>query len=349
MLIYIDGFDSYTTTDLPKRWSDNTGAGGWAIGSSAGRNGTGCLQVTTTNARQQARTFLGNKASVVVGFAFKCTGLGAAAGSPICTLYDVANPHIVLKVDSVGNLLLFSGTTQIASYGAGIIANAWYYIEIKVTISNSISANTCVIRVNGVAVITPAATTNLRQGGGSNNSVDRFVLGVDGTWTSSLTISYDDLYMFDSSGSTNNGLIGDIRVETIMPTGAGTTTQWTANTGSNYAAVNESTQNGDTTYVATTTVTNADTYAMGDLSSTPATVYGVQLAITARKDDAGTRTVAGSIKSGSTTYDHASTNALGLGDSYTTLIDLWETDPNGSIAWTGTSINALEAGIKLAG
>lgn len=66
-----------------------------------------------------------------------------------------------------------------------------------------------------------------------------------------------------------------------------------------------------------------------------------------RKDDAGGRVVSTQVRSGGS--DFTSPKQISVGDQYAVYTDVWNTDPNGNIAWTGATINAVEAGIKIVG
>jgi hypothetical protein len=84
---------------------------------------------------------------------------------------------------------------------------------------------------------------------------------------------------------------------------------------------------------------------MGNLAAlTSQTVYGVQVNAAVLKDDAGAKSVATFVRSSSTNGDGASTV---LGTSQVYVSQVFETDPNGSIAWTEASVNAMEAGVKV--
>ena len=355
-LIYIDGFDTYATADITLRWSFAPGANSGmakAIESSGGRNGTGCIALTFPAALtgQMSRSLGGSRSSVVVGVAVKLNSLANGITGVFLSLFEGSNHQVWLATNTVGDLILGSGSSIITTYGAGFTTGVWYYVELKVTISNSIAADSCIVRVNGTTVINPAAGTNLRQAS-TTASVDSVAIGGRGNWatTNSVILRYDDLYTLDNSGSMNNDLLGDIRVEAIRPSGNGSSTQFTpVGAANNWDCVDEAAEDGDTSYVASSTVGQEDLYAIGDLVSTPANVFAVQVCAIGRKDDAGSRTITSAIKSGGSVYDHGSVKTLGLGDTYSTLIDVWELDPNGNVAWTGSSVNAMEAGVKLVG
>jgi hypothetical protein len=108
-----------------------------------------------------------------------------------------------------------------------------------------------------------------------------------------------------------------------------------------YSLINEATPDGDTSYVTDSTPGHYDTYVFDDIDS-GATVYGVQLNLYARKDDAGTRQIAPVIRHSGT--DHDGTTVT-LGTSYGFTRELHDKDPTGT-DWTPSTVNANEYGVK---
>ena len=186
------------------------------------------------------------------------------------------------------------------------------------------------VRINGTTEITYTGDT--RNGG--NASSDRITfcgvnnLGID--WW------FDDVYMLNGSGSTNNDFLGDVRVAALLPSGAGASTQWTPLSGANYTNVDDATPDDDTTYNSDATAGDKDTFALPSLPSTAATVYGVQTLTWDRKDDAGSRTLRHVVRESSTDYESADLTVL---DAYTYHRAVWETNPNSGSAWTDADID----------
>ena len=207
-------------------------------------------------------------------------------------------------------------------------------------IADSISASTCVIKVNGVVWVTVATSQDTKSS--SNAYFNEFRIGLDNN-VSGDEIQFDDLYIIDTSGSVNNDFLGDCKVVTIYPSANGTTNSWTASTGSNYQCVDEAQHNTDTDYVSSSTATQLDLYAMGDI--TGGTVLGIRVVNVARKDDAGTRTAVQAVRTGSTNYFAGS--AYSVGDNYTYYGNIWENNPNTTSPWSSSEINGMEAGIRL--
>lgn len=99
-------------------------------------------------------------------------------------------------------------------------------------------------------------------------------------------------------------------------------------------------------YVYDATVGHEDLYNPPALSVTPSNIYATAVKLYVAKPDAGTRTVSMRQKSGSTD----SPGREGTQSPSTTfgwLASYFETDPNGNIPWTLSTLNAAQIGFKI--
>jgi hypothetical protein len=243
------------------------------------------------------------------------------------------------------DLLMNTGGTVTFRRGAGtalgtstftFAGNTEYYVEFEATVGDS---------PNGSLVMKVA---DLTSDDNAETSIEFTVSGVDtrvlGTaWTDvriyglGLTTYVDDLYIDDAD------LLGNLYVETLETTGAGTDTDWTPSAGSNYAAVDDTpSMDDDTTYNETTTATDSDLYAMGTIA-TAGTILGVQVS-------AGVRVTTGSdnvrlqVREGTTTgegVDQAISST-----SYVGIHEMFLVNPDTSAGWEDAEIAAMESGIK---
>jgi hypothetical protein len=336
-LLFIDGFDHYATADITKKWA--TAGANNTIESSSGRRSGGALRCTSTD-NDLTRTFAATS-TVIVGFAINPSAY--AANGQLIQLMDSGTVQCTLFLNTDGTLSVFRSTSTAVTDGtsvASIPTGSFSYIEFKVTIADSISAGSCKVRLNGVDIITVATGQDLKAT--SNTTANSLRLSSSSTLASTVLL-FDDFYLCDATGSTNNDFLGDVRVDAIYPTADGNYSQFTPSTGSDhYALVDETTPN-TTDYNDGTTVGHRDSYAMGNLSAlTSQTVYGVQVNAAILKDDAGAKSAATFVRSSSTNGDGAS---AALSTSQVYVSQVFETDPNGSIAWTETTVNAMEAGV----
>lgn len=331
-LLFIDGFDHYATADMLKKWSTQ-GTYSPTINATAGRRGGGGLVVGSTSTSTSLSKSLSAVSTVIVGVAFKI-GSTAQAGETI-RLYEGATQHISLYYSS-GTFKLYRGSntgTLLATGTTSVSASTWVYIELKVTIHDTTGAYE--LRLNGV---TEFSATNVdTRNGGTSGVVDSVSLG-------GYTGTFDDFYLCDTSGTTNNNFLGDCRIDTLYPSGAGNYTQFTPSTGSNYTCVDETTPN-TTDYVSSATSGNRDSYAFADLAALGSeSIYGVQVNAYAQKSDAGTRSLGTMVRLSGTDADGAS---VGLGTTtYSYISQVFEKDPSAA-AWTEANVNAAEFGVKV--
>ncbi|WP_155301359.1 hypothetical protein [Cupriavidus necator] len=333
-LIFMDGYDHYATADITKKWTSLFGA--VSIGATSGRRGGGAMSVPGTS---HAIKTLPPSASFVVGSA---VNFSALASQVIFTLLDAGNVQCDLRLNLDGTLSVTRNGTALSggTSTSALTTGNFYFIEFKVTIADSISANSCKVRVNGVDWITVATGQDTKST--ANASANQIRLGAVGN---NNAMTFDDLYVCDQSGSSNNNFLGDVRIDTLYPTSDGANAAWATSSGStHYTLVDDATPN-TTDYVESSTVTQKDTYGFSDISHTPVNIFGVQLSIAALKDDAGDRLVKAVTRSAGTDY---SGTAQALGTSQLYYSEIRETDPATSAAWTKTNLNAAEFGVECA-
>lgn len=331
----IEGWESSTVlADYAGKWTTLTAN---LIGSSAGRFGNGLR--ATTNLHQASRTF-DAQATWIVGVAFRFTALPSSTVGFIALL-DGAIIHCGVGLQtSTGLLVAYRGTTAtvLGASAVPLSPNTWYYVEAKFTISDTVGV--AVVRVNGATVINLASQDTRNAGNASAN-----VVQIGPQSTPGASYDFDDVYIFDATGAVNNDVAGDCRVEQLLPSGAGATTAWTPSAGANYAAVDEVPPNGDTDYVSSATAGQTDTYAFGDLSvASSGTVKAVQATVQARKDDAGSRSLAVVARPGSTDRVGAT---QAVADTYAAYPQLWDTNPDTAAAWTVAAVNSSQFGTRL--
>lgn len=156
----------------------------------------------------------------------------------------------------------------------------------------------------------------------------------------SINQIYDDFVLMDDSGSTLNDFIGDCRINTVYPTSAGDTTQWTPISGSNFDNVNDSPAN-DAVYNSDHTAGNRDLYNVGDLGAV--SILHVSTLYRLVNSDAGSRQVKTIAKVSGTVYDgptvSPSTTVLYFTSDFTV-------NPATGLQWTYTEFNAAQFGVE---
>jgi hypothetical protein len=112
--------------------------------------------------------------------------------------------------------------------------------------------------------------------------------------------------------------------------------------------ISEAQQDGDATYIYSSTVGQEDLYSFSTLASQsyfPQSIVGVVPFAILKKSDAGARTVSVRCKSGAT--DVAAITDAAVPNSYAHRSGFLGTDPATSAAWTTTGVNAATVGVKL--
>lgn len=351
-LLFLDGFDHYVTADITKKWTSIFG--GTPVIASSGRRSTTALQSatgTSTAAGSISKSLPSAISTIIVGTALYLANLSSQSqhlNNIFLMLFDGATGHIGIGVDSVGALVASRGATNIsygthlgASAGGLISTGVWNHVEAKVTIHDS--TGSVEVKLNGVTVLN---LTNIDTRNGGNASVNVIYIGQFNS-SGGTHFRFDDFCICDTAGSTNNNFLGDVRIDTLYPSGNGNYSQFLGSDGNstdNYLLVDETTPN-TTDYNDGSAVNDRDSYAIGNLSALSSqTVYGVQVNAAILKDDAGSKSAATFVRSSSTNGDGSS---VALSTSQTYVSQVFETDPNGSVAWTETTVNAMEAGVKV--
>ena len=337
-LLFVDSFDHYATADILQKWTtkdDTIEIGAY------GRNSTNGLRCSGGNADEVnvVYTRTANTNTCIVGFAFKwVTHTGAALS--ILDIRDSATTHVALLLDNTGILTVYRGlgTTLLGTTSATLASGTYYYIELKVAIHDT--TGTVDVQVNGSNVL---SLTGQDTRNGAAAQWTSICLGNAINNTSNKTFDYDDFYLADSSGATNNDLLGPIRVKAILPDGAGASTDFTPSAGSNFQNVDEASTDGDTTYNSESTAGDHDTYTYAALGLS-GTVKGVQTNLMVRSDGAGSETIAPMVRISSTDYQGTTANVT---TSYADSRQVYETSPATAAAWTVAEIDGAEFGIKL--
>lgn len=346
-LLYCDGFSHYATADLAKKGWTAAGTAAAGIGATSGRRSGGGLLCPASGASNSTshvtRTFAA-AATWIIGVAFK---IGAApnASATVISLFDAGVEQVDVRYKIDGTLVVTRDGTALTSgtSAVSLTPGIEYYIEFKVTIANSISAGTCKVRLNGVDIITVATSQDTQNTANATANQVRLGSSIGNSLNATSIMTFSDLYICDSAGSTNNDFLGDSRVDTIFPTSDGNYSQFTCSTGSSHFALVDEASVNTSDYNDGGTVNDRDSYGMGNLSALASqTVYGLQVNAACLKDDAGAKSAATFVRSNSTNGDGASA-ALGTSQSF--ISQIFETNPDGSVAWTETTVNAMEAGV----
>ena len=208
MEIFWDGFDKYAPLNAYAAYS--TMGNEWTS-IPPGGNGmfvpgrfTGSLALQIQGGNTAGRTLPGNYPRLIGGIAMQPTLAGYCG-----VLFNdtTSSSQCTLGFNPSGYLVLWQGGingTQIASSSTPITANSWHYVEWDLTFASS---GNYTVWLDGVQLFT--GTGNLKTTGNSYANITQLY---------GNNCNFDDMYLFDNTGSTNNTQRGDSRVETLFPT-----------------------------------------------------------------------------------------------------------------------------------
>ncbi len=330
-LLFMDGVAHYS--NVAQKW--NSTSGGPSIAS--GPPGVKALSLSGGSGGQSVSKSIASTSEVIVGCRIKYNII-PNGDRGIIRLQESSAIHLDVRIAATGQLRVTRNGTTLATGTTALTAGSIYYIELRGLINDSTGQYE--LRINGVTEVS-GTSADTRNGGTGIVDTVVFHTGVD---NGSINLLVSDIYICNAAGSLNNTFLGDVKVETLYPTGAGTTTNFTPSAGSNYQNVDDVTPDGDSTYNTDATAGDKDTFAMGDLATTAGSVLAVQQIVCCRKDDAGSRTLHTVMRSGGTDYEGGDT---AVGDSYANVFGLRETNPATSAAFTISDVNGMEAGYKV--
>lgn len=241
-----------------------------------------------------------------------------------------------LRLDSSRQVVIYrgaAGNTLVATVPTVLALNTWYRIELLV--STGVGAQPFELRIDGVsAYSTPFDQTNVAM------TVPDMGKPVNKNGNT-VNFYYDDWAVSDS------GFIGAGACTFLLANANGSVAQWTAGTGtSDWQEVNEIPVDTITYIRNPATVNNVDLIKFETLASkgyAGKQINGVKGYSTLRLET--TATVSSGLyrmKSGATSVDLANYSSLSI--SVTNFLFFRATDPNTSLPWAESAINAVELG-----
>lgn len=332
-VLFIDGMDIYgATSDLESRY-DAVNVDDIAFGAAIGRFGGGGIIISNSRKYIQ-KSIPGTPETVIISFAlFRASTTSSFIAEDIIYIKNnVSNLLLLENQQNTSNLRVSTGNTLIGTVSIGL--NAWHWISIKVKADSS-GGGTIDIYVDrknrfsylGQTVVSGSETCN------------DFQFGAD----TDQDYTYDDLIICDNAGSAPfNDILDDRRIDTVFPDGAGSSTDWTPDSGSNYARVQ--TADGDTSYVEADTSAEKDLYTMDDMSFSPDVIDGVNVVALMKNPDSGATEVKLKIKE-NVTEDTGSD--LSIGSDYAYQDEFFLENPDTLSAWVEAEVNAMQAGMEI--
>lgn len=343
-VLMTEGFDMYNGTGgqigLQALWSITGSPAVFSL--TGGRFGGQSLQMAGQNGFAPNPSWIrrlingaGTTTSLSLGMAvYFANGIDSNRGIEFCNTGFGVQCGVGFNSNQSAYIYSGAGGTTYAVTSAGVIpVNSWNYWEVELVVHSS--AGTMNLYMNGSLLLSLTGLNTAAAGGGIGYLQFYIPISTASSWVRII----DDIYVTDSATK-----LGESRIETLRPA-SDNTAAWTPSSGANnYSRVNETTVDGDTSYVQTATIGAQDLYTIGSLSSTPASIWSVNVVSFAEKTDATTRLLYNTVKSGSTSSDGSSVN---LSASYTRYDRVLSTDPATSAAWTASGVNNLLIGPKV--
>jgi hypothetical protein len=341
-IVFVEGFDYYAATvtaatSVAGKWTINSGTSAALV---SGRFGGLAFEHAGSTQRLLTRTVPATS-TLAFGFAIKIVDLNAIDASRQLVEFRDAGTGIQfgIGIDTSKQIFIYRaaiGTVLATGTGAALTENAWHYIEVVGTIHNSTGAVT--VYVDGASYVSVSGTDTQGQAGSTMDTIR--MVACAATSAEPNHFVWDDIYYCDTAVA-----LGECRVDTLRPSADTADSDFTPSSGGdNFAMVDETQADGDTTYVASATATDLDFYTMGNLPVSPATIHAVQITMLARKDDATTRALRTKIRSNG---DVANGATSAMSSTFQFFDDLHEQDPDSAGAWTAPAVNALDAGVEV--
>ena len=355
-IIFNDPFDSYANVaDASAAWSIS-GTDSHILFDTVGRNGTGkCMRfVDNLGVYQHALRGYAPRATIFCEFNLKIVGSPKSNAVKIVTLWNDGTYQMSLVMAATSGLVYFTKneTTNLgasASAGRAFRPGVDYWVEIKYTMSNSISANDCILTVNGEEWINIDAGVDTSQN--VNQTTNGISLGpIAGSSNDAREMLFDDFVLLDGTGSAPyNSTLGNHRCDVLRAIGTGATNQWVgsdADSVDNHLHVDEVTPDGDTTYNESATPGEIELYPVGALPVTAVEILAVNATSVARKTDSGARISRSMVRTGAANFegpDHYLSD-----NNYLRADGIFELNPDTGVAWTPAEIAVpVQVGIKV--
>jgi hypothetical protein len=336
-LEFMCGFDYLDTTTLTAHFTANSGA----VQTSVVRNGTKAW-LTLGAIEALYKTGLSNAATRVLGFGYYTSILGGEARCFVSiadgTPGTSGNNQISLVRATDGKISAYRGLAPGGVPGGTLLGTSsnvlsqatWYYIEIVVTVDNTVGS------------------VEVYVDGSKSGWID--LSGID---TQSTANAYANAFGFGSSSNGTSQYFDDVYCKSdgtrfgpgacrsYLPDANGAVRQWTPSTGANdYAVVDEIPPNGDTDYLESTAAADVVTLGFPAIGTTNA-IKAVQVLTYGKTTTSGTIRAVSRI---------SGTNYFGtsraLGSSYAYLANIWQNSPATSSPWTDSEIDGAEFGVE---
>lgn len=340
-LVFMEGFDHYGTDTNNMVLGEWVSVGGsLALNTASPRTGTHSLTTTSSSPGYLELGVPGlSRTSLGFGMAINFGEVPGSTFSFLRFINDENDIQMNLAVTNAGAIISNIGSNTsgpgLGQTANGVISfNSYNHVECFTTIDNAVGV--VQIRVNGVEVLN---VTGVDTAANPPNYVTNLELRTLGSVGNPGYI--DDVFVWDTTGTTNNDFLGQRHVVTMLPNANEVTQEWT---NGDFTAIDDLEQDGDTTYITASDSTPVTSeFGFGDIPAGYADVAGVQLKSLIRKDTVGGASFQQSIISSASVDDGQD---RGVTDGYTYHTDVFDQNPATATDWTVPTVNAATARVR---
>lgn len=332
--LHADGFEDSTIAQMGVEY---VVVNSWAWSLATGRRAS-TSAILMTDIGYMAKVFGGTSSTIFASFALN---LARATNDNMYffRFLEGSTSHVDIAVLATGQIRARNGNgTWLGTTSASVLfVGAWTWIQIKVVIHDT--TGSVEIRDASGAVLLNVTSVDTRNA--ATGYCDSISMG--NSSTNEQRGTFDDLHIWDTTGTICNTWTNDSRIDSLVPNGAGAATAFTPSTAPNWSCVNEQPYN-TTNYVTSATAAQQDLYTFTDLPHVPLNIFSVVKTAVGQKDDAGARSLKLLTRRSATTYA-GTAQTLDLGADKR-LVEVLEADPSTSAAWTVANLNAAEFGYE---
>lgn len=364
-LLFMDSFDHYTnsTSSADANLLQNCAPGVWHSSETLNNlthcklptmpgYGTRGLQMYWSRSqnfdgmRYKLPFTIASGMTIGVGFHYYISATPAGDGTQYGKFFGFSqgngtNPGFIIKMKQSGAINCRVGGTSSTDLGTDSTflfgASTLYHVEIKTYFHAS--AGTVEVRVNGATIFTASGLATL----GTAQEYIGLAFGNNAGYTDSSLQYFDNFYVWDGTGSTNNDFLGEREVLTLFPAGDTAQEDWVCSTGSDsYNLINDVPYTSD--YLEAEAVDDQTTVTLDDLTTSGFSVLAVQPTVKATKAEAGESALSiGVVSSGTEGLSgnlEPAFNQIGM------FYHILEQNPNTLTDWDTSSVDAAQFTIK---
>lgn len=322
-ILFLTAFDwTGTGSDLDRKFDSIYASSIWG---SNGRWGGNAMVLSGGLGAWVQKLITGDQDTITVGFAIKIQ----SQTTDFLRFEDASGVQVQLRVSSDGSLTVYRNSTELDTSDTGIINfGSWYYLQMKVYIHDS--AGTVEVRLDDTIVFNLTSQDTKEY----SDYITKITWRVGGT----ANMMYNDMYITDGE------FLGDIRIRTFFPNSDETYQMFDRSAGSdNYALVDETDPDDDSTYVESMTLNAKDSFGITPAIGGP--VKAIQLNTMVRRTGTTTVKMKNLIRSGGSDYNSTEEETLSVG--YKVFRSIHEVDPDDSNVWNLTKLSNSEFGYEI--